>query len=86
MGPFPMYKPCSYLVVTSFPTYLPIYETYFLQNWFTKMKPNINSVEVHPQLSNNGHPVDGAPVGAGSTELVYGFTLVTNYVRNRSHI
>ncbi len=21
------------------------------------MKPNINSVEVHPQLSNNGHPV-----------------------------
>ncbi len=23
------------------------------------MKPNINSIEVHPQLSNNGHPVDG---------------------------
>jgi len=31
------------------------------------VKPNINSVEVHPQLSNNGHPVDGALVdGAGS--------------------
>jgi hypothetical protein len=30
------------------------------------MKPNINSVEVHPQLSNNEHPVDGALVGAGS--------------------
>jgi len=30
------------------------------------MKPNINSVEVHPQLSNNGHPVDGVLVGAGS--------------------
>ncbi len=29
------------------------------------MKPNMNSVEVHPQLSNNGHPVDGAMVGAG---------------------
>jgi hypothetical protein len=28
-----MYKPSSYLVVTYFPTYLPIYETYFLQNW-----------------------------------------------------
>jgi hypothetical protein len=28
------------------------------------VKPNINSVEVHPQLSNNGHPVDGALVGA----------------------
>jgi hypothetical protein len=23
------------------------------------VKPNINSVEVHPQLSNNVHPVDG---------------------------
>jgi hypothetical protein len=23
------------------------------------LKPNINSVEVHPQLSNNRHPVDG---------------------------
>ncbi len=33
----------------------------------TKVKPNINSVEVHPQQSNNnGHPVDGALVGAGS--------------------
>jgi hypothetical protein len=31
------------------------------------MKSNINSVEVHPQqLRNNGHPVDGALVGAGS--------------------
>jgi hypothetical protein len=30
------------------------------------VKPNINSVEVHPQLSNKGHAVDGALVGAGS--------------------
>jgi hypothetical protein len=30
------------------------------------MKSNINSVELHPQLSNNGHPVGGALVGAGS--------------------
>jgi hypothetical protein len=30
------------------------------------VKSNINSVEVHPQLSNNSHPVDGALVGAGS--------------------
>jgi uncharacterized protein Usg len=29
-----MYKPSTYLVVTYFPTYLPMYETYFLQNWF----------------------------------------------------
>jgi hypothetical protein len=27
------------------------------------MKPNINSVEVHPKLSNKRHPVDGALVG-----------------------
>jgi hypothetical protein len=26
------------------------------------VKPNINSVEVHPQLSNNGYPVDGVLV------------------------
>jgi hypothetical protein len=31
-----------------------------------QVKSNINSVEVHPQLSNNRHPVDGALVGAGS--------------------
>jgi len=31
------------------------------------VKPNINPVEVHPQLlSHNGHPVDGALVGAAS--------------------
>jgi hypothetical protein len=29
-------------------------------------KQYTNSVEVHPQLSNNRHPVDGASVGAGS--------------------
>jgi len=34
------------------------------------VKPNINSVEVHPQLSNNGNPVDGALVGAGSLCLM----------------
>ncbi len=30
------------------------------------MKSKINSVKVHPQLSNNEYPVDGAMVGAGS--------------------
>jgi len=29
------------------------------------VKPNINSIEVHPQLSNNKHSVDGVVVGAG---------------------
>jgi hypothetical protein len=30
------------------------------------MKPGSNSVEDHPQLSHNRHPVDDALVGAGS--------------------
>jgi hypothetical protein len=30
------------------------------------VKPNINLVEVHPQLSNNKHLVDGALVGSSS--------------------
>jgi hypothetical protein len=30
------------------------------------VKPNMKSIEVHPQLSNNCHPVDGALVGVGS--------------------
>jgi len=33
------------------------------------VKPYTNSVEVHPQLRNNRHPVDGALVGAGSEWL-----------------
>jgi hypothetical protein len=30
------------------------------------VKPDINSVNVHPQLSHNRHPVDGVLVGVGS--------------------
>jgi hypothetical protein len=40
-------------------------ETNFLTELVTKIKSNINSIEVHPQLSNKRHPVDGALVGAG---------------------
>jgi hypothetical protein len=61
-----MYKPFTYLVVTFFSTYLPIYETYFLTALVTKVKPNINLVEVHSQLSHNRHLVHGAMLGAGS--------------------
>jgi hypothetical protein len=61
-----MYKPSTYLVVTYFPTYLRKYETYFFTELVTKMKSDITIVEVHPQLSNKGHPVDGVLVGAGS--------------------
>jgi hypothetical protein len=44
-------------------------KTQFLTELVTKVKPNINSVEFHPQLSNNGHPVDGALVVGGPTLL-----------------
>jgi hypothetical protein len=37
----------------------------------TEAKPNINSIEVHPQLSKSRHPVDGALVGAGSLWLPF---------------
>jgi hypothetical protein len=58
-----MYKPSTSLAVTYFATYI---WDLFLTELVTKVKPNINSVEVHPQLSNNGHPVDSVLVGAGS--------------------
>jgi hypothetical protein len=31
-----MYKPYAYLIITYFPTYLLIYETYFLHNWLPR--------------------------------------------------
>jgi hypothetical protein len=34
------------------------------------VKPDINSVEVHPKLIYNIHPVDGVLVGAGSSDSV----------------
>jgi hypothetical protein len=44
-----MYIPSTYQVIT-----------YFLHKLVTKVKPNINSIEFHQQLSKNRHPVDGA--------------------------
>ncbi len=56
-----MYKPSSYIIINYFPTYL------CMQNLLViKVKPNINSLEVHPQLSNNGHPMDGMLAGVNS--------------------
>jgi hypothetical protein len=34
----------------------------------TNLKPNINSGEVHPQLTNNRHPVDGVLVHCGEPD------------------
>jgi hypothetical protein len=57
-----MYKPSAYLVVTYFSTYLPKYGL-FITKLVTK-KSDINWVEIHPQLSNNGHSMDGVLVNA----------------------
>jgi hypothetical protein len=37
-----------------------------LTDWVTKVKPDMNSIEVHPQQSHIRHPVHGVVVGAGS--------------------
>jgi hypothetical protein len=48
----------NYLVTSSYLfSYLPMYEPNFLQNWLPRQNLHINLVEVHPQVSNNGHPV-----------------------------
>jgi len=36
-----------------------------------QVKPDMNLVDDHPQLSDNMHPVDGALVGAGSLWPIY---------------
>ncbi len=62
-----MYKSSIYLVL---PIFLPIYYIYmrpiFYRICYHGETKNINPVWVHSQLSNNGHPGDGALVGAGS--------------------
>jgi hypothetical protein len=63
--PITMYLPGSSLFFY-LPTYLSIYIGPTSFRIGTKMKPDINSVEVHGQLSHNRHPVAGALVGAGS--------------------
>jgi hypothetical protein len=55
-----IYLPSKYLF-----SYLSTYAwDVFLTELVTKMKPNTDSVEVHPQLSHNLHPLDCAQVGA----------------------
>jgi hypothetical protein len=56
-----IYLPRSHLF-----SYISIYiRDLFPPELVTKVKPNMNSVEIHPQWSNNRHPLDGALVGVG---------------------
>jgi hypothetical protein len=59
-----MFHLSTYIVVRYFLAYLTRLNLLLIE-WVTKMRPRSNSVEDHPQLSHNGHPVDGALVGAG---------------------
>ncbi len=56
-----MYQPSTLLIITNFPTYLPIYvyrgPTSYIMGYQDETR-SINSSEVHPQLSSNRHPVD----------------------------
>jgi len=63
----PTYSKCtSRLVIGRYIVKTPLPSSYlFPTELVTKVRPNVNSVEVHPQPSNNEHPVDGALVGAG---------------------
>jgi hypothetical protein len=42
------------------------------------VKPEINSVELHPQLSNKGYPVDDTLVDVGSLNNLGNFWLAEN--------
>jgi hypothetical protein len=55
-----------------------------LIEWVAKMKPGSNSVEDHPQLSDNRHPVDGALVGSGS--LWPKFHILKQYIVFGGHL
>jgi hypothetical protein len=68
-----IYLACSYLF-----SYLFTYKwDLFPTELVTQMKPNINSVEVHSQLSNNRHPVDGVLAGV----LVHSGLISLHYTR-----
>jgi hypothetical protein len=60
------YVSTIYLRTSTLFSYLSTYLRELFPIELVTMKPNINSVEAHPQMSNNGHPVDGVVVGAGS--------------------
>jgi predicted esterase YcpF (UPF0227 family) len=60
------YVSTIYLRTSTLFSYLSTYIRELFPIELVTMKPNINPVEAHPQMSNNGHPVDGVLVGAGS--------------------
>lgn len=60
-----MCKESNYIIITSFPIYLPIYKNLFLEQ-VINVKPNNNLIGlIHPQLNNHGHPMDDALMDDG---------------------
>jgi hypothetical protein len=63
-----MYKKTIYIPSSHLFSYLSTYvKDLFPTELVTKVKRNINSGEVHRQLSNNRYPVDGALLGCRFT-------------------
>ncbi len=62
-----MYLGTSHLLfyIYVLPIYLYVEPTSFIMGYRGETR-DINSVEVHPELSHNGHPMDGALAGACS--------------------
>ncbi len=68
--PFPIYESSNHLVVKYVPiiSYLSTYILdLLLPDWVIKVKPDIDLVDVHPQLRHKGHPVDGMLRGCSFT-------------------
>jgi hypothetical protein len=61
-----MYLPSTYLVIIYFPTYLSLYETYFLHNWLPRWNHILTQLRFTHNWVNNMHPVDGMLVGVSS--------------------
>ncbi len=75
-----MYKPAT--LPSSHLFSLPM-DLLFLQKGVTKVKPDINSVNVHPQLSHNRHPVDGVLVVVGSLRPLASGPLALEHLERR---
>ncbi len=58
-GPLPMHEPSTFLVPSLLFSYLSTYIwDLLITEYVTQVKPDVNSAEVHPQLSHYGHKAD----------------------------
>jgi hypothetical protein len=79
--------PCINHLITSYTpsfSYLWAYiQDTLLALWVTMVKPDINSVEIHPQWCHNRHPVDRALVDTGS---VWSPNITSKFLKKCFHV